>query len=320
MQEEQSYLYQVLGGEAVLYRVYGAVSSVWIPERIGEYPVTAVGAYCFSDRNRVPEDVLAYPDVPEYLCDSRWSDRRELAGDYMERVVLPDSLRRIDNAAFFGCRKLAAIEMGSGPLTIGSDVFNNCSQLQSIRVRGSVTEPSGIRHIVSRISWEVEVEFPDAFLLYPEYYERYDTIAPAHIFGLNIEGEGFRARQCFRGDMIDFAAYDAIFGKACAEESVTTLGRMSPDRLMTPVSLSESSRLAYEAFVKAHAGEILCDCVKKRERERMEWLCRGLYADSQAVDAAIARAVQAGWSGGAASLLEWKHRFCADKKKSRYEF
>ena len=93
-----------------------------------------------------------------------------------------------------------------------------------------------------RLRWEAE--FPDAFLLYPEYYERYDTIAPAHIFGLNIEGEGFRARQCFRGDMIDFAAYDAIFGKACAEESVTTLGRMSLDRLMTPVSLSESSRLA----------------------------------------------------------------------------
>ena len=52
----------------------------------------------------------------------------------------------------------------------------------------------------------------------------------------------------------------------------------------------------------------------------MEWLCCGLYADSQAVDAAIARAVQAGWSGGAASLLEWKHQFCAKKKENRYEF
>lgn len=320
MQEEQSYLYQILGGEAVLYRVYGTVSAVWIPERIGEYPVTAVGAYCFSDRNRVPDDVLAYPDALEHLCDSQWSDRRELAGDYIERVVLPDSVQRIDNAAFFGCRKLSAIEMGSGPLTIGSDVFNNCSRLRRIRVRGSVCGASGARQMLGRISWEVEVEFQDAVLLYPEYFETYDTIAPAHIFGLNIEGEGFRARQCFRGDIVDFAAYDDIFGKACAEENVTTLGRMSLDRLMMPVSLSDSSRLAYEAFVKAHADEILCDCVSKKEQTQMEWLCRGQYADSQAVDAAIALAVQAGWSGGAASLLEWKHRFYAKKKENRYEF
>lgn len=55
-------------------------------------------------------------------------------------------------------------------------------------------------------------------VFYPEYYENYDEIAPAHIFGRSIEGEGFRARQCFKEGVPDLSQYDTIFPKACAEE------------------------------------------------------------------------------------------------------
>lgn len=314
--------YQVVGEEAVIYRLYGTLPVVLVPEYIGEYRVSAIGAYCFSDRKHVPEDCSVF-SCSEGTKDisTTWKERsHELAGEYIEQVVLPDSIRRIDNAAFFGCRKLVSLEIGNGALTIGSDVFNNCSQLKKLRVRGAASEPSGIRHILSRVSWELEVEFEDAMLLYPEYFETYDTIAPAHIFGLNIEGEGFRARQCFKEESVDFAGYDAIFGKACAEESVTTLDRMALNRLMLPVQLSESSRVAYEKYVKEHAGDILCDYVRKKERGRMEFICENQYAGTGDIERAVSEAVQANWSEGAASLMEWKHQFYESGKKNRYEF
>lgn len=311
--------YQVDGDEAVIYRLYGTLPVVSVPEYIGEYRVTAIGAYCFSDREHVPEDCSVFSSS-EALCATWKESSHELAGEYIEQVVLPDSVRRIDNAAFFGCRKLVSLEIGSGALTIGSDVFNNCSQLKKLRVRGAASEPSGIRHILSRVSWELEVEFEDAMLLYPEYFETYDTIAPAHIFGLNIEGEGFRARQCFKEETVDFASYDAIFGKACAEESVATLGRMALNRLILPVQLTESSCAAYEKYVKEHAGDILCHCVGTRERERMEFMCKNQYAGTGDIERAASEAVNGNWSEGAASLMEWKHRFYESRKKNRYEF
>ncbi len=47
--------------------------------------------------------------------------------------------------------------------------------------------------------------------MYPEYYESYDELGPAHIFELNLTGEGFRARQCFKEGVILLNAYDEIF-------------------------------------------------------------------------------------------------------------
>ena len=63
-------------------------------------------------------------------------------------------------------------------------------------------------------------EFIDGSIFYPEYNGGYDEVGPAHIFALNIEGEGFRMRQCFKDGKIDFDGYDACFEKLCAEESV----------------------------------------------------------------------------------------------------
>lgn len=313
--------YQITAGdEAVIYRVYGSSPVVLLPEKIGPYRVTAVGAYCFSDRNRVPDDVQSYQCSVESRYEDLDETSRELSGDFVEGVVLPDTVREIGNAAFFGCSHLKSLETGTRLVSIGSDVFNNCSRLKQVVVRGKASDISGIRHILHRISWEMEVQFEDAVLLYPEYSESYDTIAPAHIFGLSIEGEGFRARQCFRGDVVDFYGYDEIFEKACAAEDVETLGKMALNRLMTPVGLAEKHRYIYERFVRRHNGRIIEKLVGDRDCDRLEFLCRNNYADTDSLEQAVSRAVQDDWSEGAASLMEWKHRYYTICKKSRYEF
>lgn len=300
---------------AVLYRAYGTEPVVEIPEKIGDYRITAIGAYCFSDRNRVPEN-----GIQVFSAQDPQAGIRELSGDFIEKVVLPPSIRRIDNAAFFNCRKLRSIEIGNEMLTIGSDVFNNCIRLKETVVRGSVREPSGVKHILDRISWDMKVRFEDAAVLYPEYYESYDTIAPAHIFGLSIEGEGFRARQCFRGDTVDFTAYDEIFGKACAEESVEILADMSLNRLVSPIDLTEGKKKAYERYLRENDRKILEVLVRKKEWDRLEFVCKNRYTDVRALDMALEQAVSENWSEGAVSLLEWKQKYYGVNKKSRYDF
>ena len=88
----------------------------------------------------------------------------------------------------------------------------------------------------------------EAVLFYPEYFESYDEIAPAHIFGRNIEERGFRARQSFLNGAVDFVQYDTIFPKACAEENDKTLQKIVTDRLLYPVDLKEVAREIRDIF------------------------------------------------------------------------
>lgn len=305
-------------GEAVLHRIYGREPVVEVPEEIGGCPVTAIGAYCFSDRSPMPEGIL---DTGAFSGGTQEMIRMtELTGSFIEKVILPGTLKRIDNAAFFNCKNLNCIEMGKEGLTIGSDVFNNCTSLMKTVVRGSAGEKSSVKQVLDRISWGIEVSFEDAMIFYPEYYESYDTIAPAHIFGLSIEGEGFRARQCFRGEVVDFPAYDNIFGKALAEESVEVLAVIALNRLMTPLRLGADKKKAYEDYITKNSGEVLKCFVRKKELDRLEFICKNRYTGKEALDQALALAVSDDWSEGAASLMEWGQKISGECRKSRYEF
>lgn len=70
---------------------------------------------------------------------------------------------------------------------VGSDAFMNCLNLRSLRMCAGVEEPTGLKQLLAQIKWQVEVSFEqedgerEAVLMYPEYYESYDEIGPAHI-------------------------------------------------------------------------------------------------------------------------------------------
>ena len=136
-------------------------------------------------------------------------------------------MRKVGNYAFYNCTALEMLVTGKYLEEIGSDAFMNCKKFHFLTVRCDVGERSGAKQILSRISADMEVTFAgktgQTVVFYPEYYESYDEIAPAHIFGRSIEGEGFRARQCFKEGVPDLSLYDTIFPKACAEEKEHTL-------------------------------------------------------------------------------------------------
>lgn len=313
-----AFIWHKIDNCAEIMRVYADMPQVHIPEEIEGHKVVSVGAYCFSEINKIGSDITDLSVVLSgKLC--------EFSGDYIESIILPDSVEKIGNNAFYNCRKLTMIEAGAYLREVGSDIFMNCSSFSKLCIRCKADVPNGVKQLVSRISSSLEVYFYDkgrinAVLIYPEYTDSYDEIAPAHIFGRNITGEGFRARQCFTNDVLDFRQYDGIFDKASVEESVSTIYKMALGRLMYPFMLSSQAKTRYETYLKCYQREIMGILTSERELEALHFMCKGRYAQASGIDGAVSIASKLGWGEGAASLLKWKHEFIEDARKIRYDF
>ena len=83
----------------------------------------------------------------------------------------------VGSCAFYNCRKLRLLTVGTGSLTMGSDVFLNCFALETIRVQAGPEEPTGLFALVNNITEAVRAEFcpagtaaPLAALWYPAYW------------------------------------------------------------------------------------------------------------------------------------------------------
>lgn len=327
MSEYQFYWEPVKEG-ARLLRVFGTERSVRLPQRLAGVLLTEIGDYCFSGARHLPAE---YEKTAPLLLGGEPVPVTELAGSFPVEVILPDTVRKIGSFAFYNCTALEKLELGRQMDTVGSDAFMNCRSLCGITVRCGVSEKSGMRKILSQISSDIEVTFEkekqvDAIVFYPEYYESLDEITPAHIFSRSIEGEGFRARQCFRDDVADLTMYDAIFPKACAGESKKTLHKIVCTRLCYPVGMTENSRLLYEAYVRSHDLEM----AEWMVREKMLWVfryfCEQMLFSEDAIEKGIRTAAETEWAEGVTSMLHIrrelhvKHQQFESQKIKRYSF
>jgi hypothetical protein len=300
-------------GNARVLRVYGREPILTMPEQVDGYRITEIGSYCFARENRLKEQ----PKTKPYMT--------ELCGAFIEEITLPETLKKIGNLAFYNCTSLKHISMGTAMEAVGSDAFMNCKKLHQITVRGKVSRPSGIRPVLAQISADLEVIFEeegtvDAVVFYPEYYESLDEIAPAHIFGRNIEGEGFRARQCFRDGVADLTQYDMIFPKACAEENGRTLAKLVSARLKYPVGMNETARKWYEAYAAANAGEICQYAMEQKNLGEIRFFCANGYANAGVLSECIRQATEMEWAEGTAALLHIKREFFEETAADRYSF
>ncbi len=166
----------------------------------------------------------------------------------MEEVTLPDTVRVLDSAAFYNCRRLRRVTLGPGVEGFGSDLFTNCRQLQTFRLRAAADAPTGLKSCwepsarTLRWNWTVRSCFTPSI-------RSFWTNTPAHIFNHSIEGEGYRMRQCFTpGGAVDYAAFDASFAQACVGES-EQLCRLALGRLVQPFGLGDDARADYELYL-----------------------------------------------------------------------
>lgn len=319
-----------------ILRGYGTSPCVIVPAQIEGMPVKEIGSYCFSDAGKGKggghQSLFRNgAEVGLKDADSLDSWMRELSGKYIQRVVLPDSVEKLGNLAFYNCTGLKKLVFGAGLTEVGSDAFMNCLHLETLVVRGSLMEQNGLKQILGQRSADTQVLFQTegqttGAVFYPEYYEMYDEVGPAHIFALNLTGEGFRARQCFQDGVVDLEKYDRIFEQACAEESVSTLSKMALNRLFYAVRLEEAARKRYAAYIREHQEWIVPQLVKRKELELLLFLFREGYLEFSMMGMGVSLASESGWTEGAASLLRLRQTMQTQNTdfpksgKERYSF
>lgn len=298
MQRSVSILWEPCAGGARLLRLFGESPCAVVPDTAGGLPVVEIGPYCFSAR-RNPEG-----GQPETPAGAESSDH-PVCGEFVQEVVLPDSVRAIHNGAFYNCRALRRLTAGPGVESLGSDLFTNCRALRTFALRAAPDEATGLKKMLAAVAAGIGVEFlgdtAPVRLYYPEYSEYLDENTPAHIFNHSIEGVGYRYRQCFDQGVLTFAEYDAAFDKADAEESPEGLCRVALDRLGSPVQLSEEARTRYGAYLAAHAADAVAVVLAGRDTAALQALAGVL--DVPARRQAALACGQAQWTEGAALLL-----------------
>lgn len=115
--------YRVSGEGIEIVRCFGTDSQVVIPEQIEGKPVIKAAPYAFSAR-KDKEEI----DVQTYDTDQigqRSAEEKLLAGDAVEEVVFPDTMREIGRYIFYGCRNLKKLEFSDNLMQIGSGAFTD---------------------------------------------------------------------------------------------------------------------------------------------------------------------------------------------------
>ena len=343
---------------ARLTRVYGDAPCAALPASVpgpegGVLAITELGDYCFSEKPRsLPRaDALCRYEVgPDSTCTLVQAFGRDLTGrhgrydldfgeepaapeelhpvcgNFVEEIILPDSLQVIGSCAFYNCRRLRRLSVGAGDLTVGSDVFLNCFALADLLVRAAPEEKTGLFALVNNITEAVRALFwlpgearPRAGLWYPAYWEDVEE-SPAHILLHTFSGQGYHYRQCFLDGKILSAEYDAIFPDGHAAEDQGVAAMLCFDRLRWPWNLTEKAKAPYREFLAAHTGLVLQRLLKAQDTDSIKDLLALDVLDAAFAEGA-ALAAKADNAAAAALLADAEHKKKGSApKKRRYDF
>ena len=344
---------------ARLTRVYGDAPCAALPASVpgpegGVLAITELGDYCFSEKPRsLPgADALCRYEVgPDGTCTLVQAFGRDLTGrhgrydldfgegsaapeelhpvcgNFVEEVILPDSLQVIGSCAFYNCRGLRLLTVGSSSLTVGSDVFLNCFALETLRVQAAPEQPTGLFALVNNITEAVQAQFwpadapaPLAALWYPAYWEDIEE-TPAHILLHTFSGQGYHYRQCFLDNKFLPAEYDAIFPQGHDADDAAVMAMLCFARLRYPWQLTEAAAGHYQVFLAANTDRVFARLLKAQDADSIRALLALDVLDKAAFASAAALAAKAENAAAAALLADAEHKkYAPQPKKQRYDF
>jgi len=140
--QDGDYTYTVtLDGEAKITKYTGSGVDLNIPDKLGGYSVTSIGAVAFQNLGLnsviIPNSVTS--------IGGEFGIMGAFAGcTNLTNVTIPESVTSIGNAAFMGCSGLTSVTIPSKVTVIAPDTFSRCTGLTTISI------PSG----VTSIGWE----------------------------------------------------------------------------------------------------------------------------------------------------------------------
>lgn len=223
--------YREKSGGIEILRCFGIESRVEIPEIIDGKMVISAAPYAFSSHMDEDEE-LKNASVWE-MEDGFGFGREEhvLAGNEVEEIVFPDSLREIGRYIFYGCGNLKKLEFSDSLMQIGCGAFTGCHALNKLTVHMKQGKKSGMKEMLGEMWQRIDVAFlyepekdqqteseqrseggtgiwmpdvlhrkesrPEARLVFPEHYDEAVENTPARILYTEYHGSGSNYRQCF---------------------------------------------------------------------------------------------------------------------------
>lgn len=114
--------WDVLDNKEVRINAYkGQESMVEIPETLQGKPVTKIGFRAFSPGK-----------------ERRKAARKDYLANELKQIVIPDSVKYIDIAAFAGCAALTSVRLPLKLRTIEQSLFSSCTSLEELHIPTSV--------------------------------------------------------------------------------------------------------------------------------------------------------------------------------------
>lgn len=310
--------YREKAGGIEILRCYGIESRVEIPETINGKIVLSAAPYAFSshmDENEELKNASIWEIEAGFGFDR---EERVLAGNEVEEIVFPDSLREIGRYIFYGCGNLKKLEFSDSLMQIGCGAFTGCHALEKLTVQMKQGKKSGVKEMLGEMWQRIDVTFLyenkneqteseeslagnifeignvqrtdnkcEARLVFPEHYDEAVENTPARILYTEYHGSGSNYRQCFYNKELNYQEYDKLFEMAVVMDKLEVLVDMSFGRLEFPYELTEKAKEEYRGYISKNLSEIAAYLVKQEDMHRLEVISAQKLWTLEGIDAAL---------------------------------
>ena len=300
--------YREKSGGIEILRCFGIEGRVEIPGMIDDKLIISAAPYAFSSHMDEKEELknASLWEVSEGLGFGR--EERVLAGNDVEEIVFPDTLKEIGRYIFYGCGNLKKLELSDSLMQIGCGAFTGCHALEKLTVHMKQGKKSGIKEMLGEMWQRINVNFlyeyeedgieksdimhrrenkSEARLVFPEHYDEAVENTPARFLFTDDHGSGCFYRQCFYDKELNYQEYDRLFEMAVAMDKLEVLVDMSFGRLEFPYELTGKARENYREYIRKNLGDIAEYLVKQEDMHRLEVISSQKLWTLEGIDSAL---------------------------------
>ena len=300
--------YREKSGGIEILRCFGIEGRVEIPGMIDGKLVISAAPYAFSSHMDEKEDLknASLWEVSDGLEFGR--EEHVLAGNDVEKIVFPYTLKEIGRYIFYGCGNLKKLEFSDSLMQIGCGAFTGCHALEKLTVHMRQGKKSGVKEMLGEMWQRIDVNFlyeyeedgieksdimhrrenkSEARLVFPEHYDEAVENTPARILYTEYHGSGSNYRQCFYDKELNYQEYDRLFEMAVAMDKLEVLVDMSFGRLEFPYGLTGKARENYREYIRKNLGDIAEYLVKQEDMHRLEVISSQKLWTLEGIDTAL---------------------------------
>ena len=300
--------YREKSGGIEILRCFGIEGRVEIPGMIDGKLVISAVPYAFSSHMDEKEDLknASLWEVSDGLEFGR--EEHVLAGNDVEEIVFPYTLKEIGRYIFYGCGNLKKLEFSDSLMQIGCGAFTGCHALEKLTVHMRQGKKSGVKEMLGEMWQRIDVNFlyeyeedgieksdimhrrenkSEARLVFPEHYDEAVENTPARILYTEYHGSGSNYRQCFYDRELNYQEYDRLFEMAVAMDKLEVLVDMSFGRLEFPYGLTGNARENYREYIRKNLEDIAEYLVKQEDMHRLEMISSQKLWTLEGIDSAL---------------------------------